>query len=57
MFVNVHGSVVKTDLKIMEDQETKVDLDSWKNFPVGPFETYIHHSNVVSFQVDKKLLV
>ena len=58
VFLNVHGSVIETDLKITEDQETKVDLDSWENIPLGPCEPYNpFSSNIVCFPVNNKLFV
>ncbi len=57
VFMNVNGFVAKTDLKIREDQDTKVDLNSWKKFSIGPYQTFFTNSNIVYFPVDKKLLV
>ena len=53
VFVNVKGSVYKTELKIRVGQTTDVDLTAWQGF-IPPVDN--KHSNIVYFTFDKKKL-
>ena len=51
VFVNVNGSVFKTELKIGAEQTEKVNLHGWKGFKIAK-----EHSNVVYFTFDQQKL-